>query len=173
MAAAVARAPAPPAPGALAAASSLAARLAPAPSLFSVDVVASALAQRRLLRAVHCVPRGALYEVRAKACCDPGRVGCPRALTRAAPQAGGPVLREALRRYDLFLELLAAWTSADADVAKPDALVPPLDCAWLWHLHKLSPTRYAADCKVRVLAHARCGSVRTARRSAQPRGATE
>jgi hypothetical protein len=42
------------------------ARLSLQPSCFSVDLVASALAQRDLLRAVHAVPRGALYEARAQ-----------------------------------------------------------------------------------------------------------
>jgi hypothetical protein len=34
------------------------------PSVFSVDLVASSLAQRAFLLAVHAVPRGALYEAR-------------------------------------------------------------------------------------------------------------
>jgi hypothetical protein len=45
--------------------SSFASRLGPA-SLFAVDLSDSAAAQLRLLRAVHAVPRGALYEARAR-----------------------------------------------------------------------------------------------------------
>jgi hypothetical protein len=33
--------------------------------------------------------------------------------------------------------------------------VPPLDCAWLWHNHKLAPGEYAADCQARGGAAAR------------------
>lgn len=60
-AAAVARAP-----SALHAPDSFASRLVPA-SLFAVDLSESAAAQLRLLRAVHAVPRGALYEARTPA----------------------------------------------------------------------------------------------------------
>jgi hypothetical protein len=60
-AAAVARAAAPAAAPALA--SPLRA-FSLVPSVFSVDLVASALAQRAFLLAVHAVPRGALYEAR-------------------------------------------------------------------------------------------------------------
>jgi hypothetical protein len=68
--AAAAVAPAAPAP----AFDSLCATLSPAPALFSVDLVASARAQRRLLLAVHGVPRGALYEkARARARTRRGR----------------------------------------------------------------------------------------------------
>lgn len=69
---------------------SLAARLAPAAAFFSVDLVASAHAQRRLLQAVHAVPRGALYEARAR---------CAAALQFANPRAGvAHALRRSLRR---------------------------------------------------------------------------
>ena len=55
------------------------------------------------------------------------------------------MLREALRRYEtVFLPLLASW----GDAAAP--LVPPLDCAWLWHCHKLDPVAYARDCQARA-----------------------
>jgi len=49
----------------------------------------------------------------------------------------------ALRRYDACLALMAARDGTDAP------FVPPLDCAWLWHCHKLNPRAYAADCQAR------------------------
>ena len=54
------------------------------------------------------------------------------------------MLREALRRYPLFLALLEAWGREGSDAA-PIAL--PLDVAWLWHCHKLAPLDYARDCE--------------------------
>lgn len=52
----------------------------------------------------------------------------------------GPILREALRRYvTLWLPLVK---QAPADVE----LAPPVDVAWLWHVHRLSPLGYNADC---------------------------
>ena len=54
------------------------------------------------------------------------------------------MLREAVRRYPLFLALLEAWGREHGDSA-PLAL--PLDVAWLWHCHKLAPLDYAKDCK--------------------------
>ena len=53
------------------------------------------------------------------------------------------MLREALRRYPLFLALLEAW---DAQRCGDEPLVLPLDAAWLWHCHRLAPLDYAADC---------------------------
>lgn len=50
-------------------------------------------------------------------------------------------LSAALSRYGLFLRLLSAWDGADGP------LEPPLDLAWLWHLHKLNPRAYKADCE--------------------------
>lgn len=57
------------------------------------------------------------------------------------------MLREAIRRYDLFLALLADLTAQKDDV--PDLAVP-VDIAWLWHCHKLSPIQYSKDCGVRT-----------------------
>ena len=86
MAAAAVASPAP----APASSASFAARLSPAAAFFSVDLVASAHAQRRLLQAVHAVPRGALYEARAR---------CAAALQVANPRAGvAHALRRSLRR---------------------------------------------------------------------------
>jgi hypothetical protein len=54
----------------------------------------------------------------------------------------GDVLTEALRRYEqLWLPLLAAAKVEGATAT----LVPPLDVAFVWHLHRLQPAAYAAD----------------------------
>lgn len=56
------------------------------------------------------------------------------------------MLREALRRYPLFLALLEAW-GREGNTAP---LVLPCDAAWLWHCHKLAPLDYVTDCKARA-----------------------
>ncbi|KAG0620699.1 hypothetical protein M758_4G236500 [Ceratodon purpureus] len=54
----------------------------------------------------------------------------------------GPALDCAVRRYEVcWLPLLASQEKGAT------ALVPPLDCAWVWHCHRLNPVRYAHDCK--------------------------
>ena len=30
-----------------------------------------------------------------------------------------------------------------------ETLIPPVDIAWVWHLHRLAPLRYASYCKER------------------------
>lgn len=51
--------------------------------------------------------------------------------------------REAARRYEQYwLPLLAA----TEDQAARDALVPPLDVAYAWLVHRLSPLTYERDC---------------------------
>ncbi|OAE21704.1 hypothetical protein AXG93_1275s1150 [Marchantia polymorpha subsp. ruderalis] len=62
------------------------------------------------------------------------------------------VLKCAIHRYwNNYLPLAAKFQSKgfpDAVLAKTGAhFVPPLDCAWIWHCHKLSPVRYASDCR--------------------------
>jgi hypothetical protein len=71
----------------------------------------------------------------------------------------GDALKESLRRYErLWLPLLvqqfaaAAGAAANGDPAAAGAaatarLVPPPDVALLWHLHRLQPGAYAADCR--------------------------
>ncbi|EFJ32892.1 hypothetical protein SELMODRAFT_439262 [Selaginella moellendorffii] len=57
----------------------------------------------------------------------------------------GEALNQAIHRYTSFwLPFAAAYDQNDG--AKLP-LVPPLDCAWVWHCHRLSPVRYAQDCK--------------------------
>lgn len=54
----------------------------------------------------------------------------------------GPTLDRAIRRYETcWLPLLASQESGAT------ALVPPLDCAWVWHCHRLNPIQYAQDCR--------------------------
>jgi len=84
---------------------------------WSVDLVAACSDQLEFLRAVHAYPRGALYDDVA-------------------------TLSAALSRYGLFLRLLSAWVGVEGT----EPLEPPLDVAWLWHLHKLNPRAYKADC---------------------------
>ncbi|KAI8474937.1 MAG: hypothetical protein J3K34DRAFT_406328 [Monoraphidium minutum] len=82
-------------------------------------LVGGAAAHMRLLHAVDAFPRGGLCQ--------------------------GAYLKEALRRYeDVWLPLLSARRLA----GQPwQDLVPPLDVAFVWHLHRLSPSLYAADCQ--------------------------
>ncbi|KAL8143018.1 hypothetical protein V2J09_016050 [Rumex salicifolius] len=57
----------------------------------------------------------------------------------------GPVLRKALRRYNVcWLPLLAKHTETPLC---EDPLVVPLDCEWIWHCHRLNPVRYVSECK--------------------------
>ncbi|KAG0630927.1 hypothetical protein M758_1G214600 [Ceratodon purpureus] len=65
------------------------------------------------------------------------RVNQDQGLTKA-----GPTLDRAIRRYECcWLPLLASQEKGAS------ALVPPLDCAWVWHCHRLNPIQYAQDCK--------------------------
>jgi hypothetical protein len=68
----------------------------------------------------------------------------------------GLMLKEALRRYETLWLPLLAHTAATAALAPPNggaeagerawrALVPPLDVAFVWHLHRLRPAVYAQD----------------------------
>ena len=53
----------------------------------------------------------------------------------------GPVLKNAIRRYEFFWLPLAARQGMDSRL-----LAAPLDIAWVWHLHMLSPQEYEQDC---------------------------
>ncbi|VAH55370.1 unnamed protein product [Triticum turgidum subsp. durum] len=49
------------------------------------------------------------------------------------------------RRYKAcWLPLLAKHNEA---AVADEPLVVPLDCEWIWHCHRLNPTRYVKDCK--------------------------
>ena len=47
------------------------------------------------------------------------------------------------RYEELWLPLLVAQSNDEK------ALVPPVDIAWVWHLHRLAPLKYAAYCRER------------------------
>ncbi|XP_024523119.1 glycine-rich domain-containing protein 1-like [Selaginella moellendorffii] len=50
-----------------------------------------------------------------------------------------PVLERAIERYQYCCLPLLANSSG--------TFVPPLDCGWIWHCHRLNPVQYADDCK--------------------------
>ncbi|XP_024524999.1 glycine-rich domain-containing protein 1-like, partial [Selaginella moellendorffii] len=50
-----------------------------------------------------------------------------------------PVLERAIERYQYCCLPLLANSSG--------TFVPPLDCNWIWHCHRLNPVQYAEDCK--------------------------
>ncbi|XP_019088284.1 PREDICTED: glycine-rich domain-containing protein 2-like isoform X2 [Camelina sativa] len=58
----------------------------------------------------------------------------------------GPALPRAIYRYNAYwLPLLAKYTESSSICEGP--LVPPLDCEWVWHCHRLNPVRYKSDCE--------------------------
>ncbi|KAL9245916.1 hypothetical protein vseg_019513 [Gypsophila vaccaria] len=55
------------------------------------------------------------------------------------------VLQRAIYRYNAcWLPLLAKHSESPVSESP---LVVPLDCEWIWHCHRLNPTRYLFDCK--------------------------
>ncbi|CAK9206020.1 unnamed protein product [Sphagnum troendelagicum] len=57
---------------------------------------------------------------------------------------GGPVLLRAIERYENFWLPLLDSEGKVAEEGLP--LIPPLDCDWVWHCHRLNPVQYAKDC---------------------------
>ncbi|KAL0897900.1 hypothetical protein Bca101_081861 [Brassica carinata] len=58
----------------------------------------------------------------------------------------GPALESAIYRYNAcWLPLLAKHSESSSLTEFP--LVPPLDCEWIWHCHRLNPVRYKTDCE--------------------------
>ncbi|CAA7019781.1 unnamed protein product [Microthlaspi erraticum] len=58
----------------------------------------------------------------------------------------GPALEKAIYRYNAcWLPLLAKHSDSSSVTEGP--LVPPLDCEWIWHCHRLNPVRYKTDCE--------------------------
>ena len=53
----------------------------------------------------------------------------------------GPILRNAIRRYEVFWLPLAAKQRSGSNL-----LVAPLDIAWVWHVHMLASHHYEEDC---------------------------
>lgn len=59
----------------------------------------------------------------------------------------GDALKESLRRYErLWLPFIAQQHQQQQPNGYA-SLVPPVDIALLWHLHRLQPDAYAADCQ--------------------------
>ncbi|CAF2081829.1 hypothetical protein IGI04_021503 [Brassica rapa subsp. trilocularis] len=58
----------------------------------------------------------------------------------------GPALKRAIYRYNAYwLPLLAKHSESSSTFEGP--LVPPFDCEWVWHCHRLNPVRYKSDCE--------------------------
>ncbi|CAF2054226.1 unnamed protein product [Brassica napus] len=58
----------------------------------------------------------------------------------------GPALKRAIYRYNAYwLPLLAKHSESTSICEGP--LVPPFDCEWVWHCHRLNPVRYKSDCE--------------------------
>lgn len=56
----------------------------------------------------------------------------------------GPALQRAIHRYQhCWLPLLANFHDTNGF----PTLLPPLDCAWIWHCHRLNPVQYHKDCE--------------------------
>ncbi|DBA79621.1 TPA: hypothetical protein ACH3X1_008305 [Trebouxia sp. C0004] len=74
----------------------------------------------KLLHAVDCFPgEGGLYD--------------------------GAGAANAVERYQsLWIPLMETATKDGVDM---DRLVPPIDIAWVWHVHRLNPVAYEADCQ--------------------------
>lgn len=52
-----------------------------------------------------------------------------------------PILRNAIRRYEVFWLPLAAKQGRESKL-----LAAPLDIAWVWYVHMLTPQKYEEDC---------------------------
>lgn len=60
----------------------------------------------------------------------------------------GPLLPGSIDRYCRYwLPLVTTYYKDPAHHTL--ALLPPLDVAWVWHLHRLAPVKYAAYCRTR------------------------
>ncbi|XP_056863090.1 glycine-rich domain-containing protein 1 isoform X2 [Raphanus sativus] len=59
----------------------------------------------------------------------------------------GHALDRAIYRYNAcWLPLLAKHSESSSSLSE-GPLVPPLDCEWIWHCHRLNPVRYKSDCE--------------------------
>ena len=59
----------------------------------------------------------------------------------------GRALPGAIKRYVKFWLPLVSHSGHESQGRAP--LIPPVDIAWVWHLHRLAPRRYAAYCTER------------------------
>ncbi|KAL0697012.1 hypothetical protein Bca4012_064192 [Brassica carinata] len=58
----------------------------------------------------------------------------------------GYALERAIYRYNAYwLPLLSKYSDSSSICEGP--LVPPFDCEWVWHCHRLNPVRYKSDCE--------------------------
>ncbi|KAL0797058.1 hypothetical protein Bca101_068435 [Brassica carinata] len=58
----------------------------------------------------------------------------------------GYALERAIYRYNAYwLPLLSKYSDSSSICEGP--LVPPFDCEWVWHCHRLNPVRYRSDCE--------------------------
>lgn len=53
----------------------------------------------------------------------------------------GPAVEQSIHRYQY------CWLPLLAGAKGETELVPPFDCEWVWHCHRLNPLQYAEDCK--------------------------
>jgi hypothetical protein len=68
----------------------------------------------------------------------------PDVISLAGGLYQGRWVKEAIRRYEaLWLPLLHRTTPAEAR----SAMIPPLDVAFVWHVHRLNPIQYELYCK--------------------------
>ncbi|KAL2629021.1 hypothetical protein R1flu_013707 [Riccia fluitans] len=87
----------------------------------NLDLISAAIAQLRFLKVVGNTPALLISEV----------------LERAVD-----------RYFENWLPLVSEFLeSPDCHNSLNCYLQPPLDCAWIWHCHKLSPVKYANDCE--------------------------
>jgi hypothetical protein len=95
----------------------------------SVDLLHESQRLINFLKAVHTSTRGALYQQ-------------------------SPVLDCAIRRYKSGWIPLLKTLSADPNEHKdPTELVPPVDIAWIWHVHRLNSNAYAKFVKQEGIDH--------------------
>jgi hypothetical protein len=108
----------------------------------SVDLVAASVKHLALLCAVDTFPRSEFVRTTPRS----GSTGRPAAYACIRCAAGlyeGPYAEDAIRRYEkIWLPLYAAASSEERS-----GLVPPLDVAWVWHVHRLRPGAYIEYCK--------------------------
>ncbi|KAL3687042.1 hypothetical protein R1sor_013351 [Riccia sorocarpa] len=87
----------------------------------NLDLISAAIAQLRFLKVVGNTPALLIPEV----------------LERAVD-----------RYFENWLPLVSEFLeSPDCNNTLNCYLQPPLDCAWIWHCHKLGPVKYANDCE--------------------------
>ncbi|CAM6093335.1 unnamed protein product [Calypogeia fissa] len=59
---------------------------------------------------------------------------------------GTPALKSLQVLNLSVIRYLSCWLPLPNKYTPSHLLQPPLDCAWVWHCHKLNPVQYAKDC---------------------------